>query len=181
MENTLVVGILKIVEDKLREFDIQIPDDDREDSTDPLVGYQYAELHDRIKEFLEERGLIDKRGMENYSLNRANSVHFLREHFPSGSSIHLEQTNTFYPTINPGTKGTLDYIDNLGLFHVSWENNRCSVLIPGEDKFSVVSAEQTRSYKNQDPKSIDTLLEEASSRTSKPEKTIPTKPKEPDM
>jgi len=53
MENKLVVGILDIVENKLREFGIQIPDADREDSTDPLVGYQYAELHDQIQEYLE--------------------------------------------------------------------------------------------------------------------------------
>lgn len=58
MENALVVGILNIVEDKLREFNIQIPDDMREDSTDPIVGYQYAELHDRIKEYLEDEGVL---------------------------------------------------------------------------------------------------------------------------
>ena len=58
MENALVVGILNIVEDKLREFNIQLPDDMREDSTDPIVGYQYAELHDRIKEYLEDAGLL---------------------------------------------------------------------------------------------------------------------------
>ena len=58
MENPLVVGILNIVEDKLREFGIQIPDDARENSSDPLVGYQYAELHDRIYEFLEEVGVF---------------------------------------------------------------------------------------------------------------------------
>lgn len=60
MENKLVIGILNIVEDKLREFGIMLPDDDREDSKDPIVGYQYAELHDRIKEFLEEQGVMEK-------------------------------------------------------------------------------------------------------------------------
>ena len=58
MENPLVIGILNIVEDKLREFGIQIPDDDREDSKDPIAGYQYAELHDRIQEYLEEAGIL---------------------------------------------------------------------------------------------------------------------------
>lgn len=58
MENKYVIGILNIVEDKLREFGIEIPDDHREDSKDPIVGYQYAELHDRIQEYLEENGLL---------------------------------------------------------------------------------------------------------------------------
>lgn len=53
----MVVGILTIVENKLREFGIQIPDEDRDGSSDPIVGYQYAELHDRIQEFLEEKGI----------------------------------------------------------------------------------------------------------------------------
>lgn len=57
-DRTIVNDILDIVEDKLREFSIQIPDDDREDSTDPIVGYHYAELHDRIKEYLEEAGFL---------------------------------------------------------------------------------------------------------------------------
>lgn len=58
MENNLVIGILNIVEDKLREFNIQIPADEREDSTDPIVGYHYAELHDQILEYLQEREII---------------------------------------------------------------------------------------------------------------------------
>ena len=58
MENRIVIGILNIVEDKLREFNIKIPDEYREDSDDPIVGYAYAELHDRIKEYLEEEDLI---------------------------------------------------------------------------------------------------------------------------
>lgn len=61
MENKLVIGILNIVEDKLREFGIMLPADERENSTDPIVGYHYAELHDRIQEYLEEEGLVSNR------------------------------------------------------------------------------------------------------------------------
>lgn len=60
MENKLVIGILNIVEDKLREFNIMLPDDDREDSKDPIVGYAYAELHDLIKQYLEEQGVMEE-------------------------------------------------------------------------------------------------------------------------
>lgn len=59
MESKLVFGILDIVEDKLREFGIEIPDPDRGGNNDPIVGYQYAELHDRIKEYLEEKGVME--------------------------------------------------------------------------------------------------------------------------
>jgi len=59
MEHPLIIGILNIVEDKLREFDISIPDDVRDETTtDPIVGYTYAELHDRIMEYLEEQGVL---------------------------------------------------------------------------------------------------------------------------
>ena len=60
MENKLVIGILDIVEDKLREFGIMLPADEREGSKDPIVGYHYAELHDRIAEYLEEKGLLSE-------------------------------------------------------------------------------------------------------------------------
>ncbi len=63
MENKLVIGILDIVEDKLREFGVQLPDEMREDSKDPIVGFHYAELHDRIKEYLEEVGVLEKDGV----------------------------------------------------------------------------------------------------------------------
>lgn len=74
MENKLVVGILNIVENKLREFGIQIPDADREDSTDPIVGYQYAELHDQIQEYLEEAGVFEDKSIELYGISVVNSA-----------------------------------------------------------------------------------------------------------
>lgn len=59
MENKIVVGILNIVEETLKEFGVILPDDHREDSDDPIVGYTYAELHDKIKEYLEEKGVLE--------------------------------------------------------------------------------------------------------------------------
>ena len=76
MENSLVIGILNIVEDKLREFGIQIPDEVRDESTtDPIVGYTYAELHDRIMEYLEEQGVnLDELSVSKHPSNDLDSV-----------------------------------------------------------------------------------------------------------
>lgn len=75
MENAIVIDILNIVEDKLREFNIMLPDDFREDSTDPIVGYHYAELHDRIKEYLEEAGLLPAPSLvSGHQINRTEEL-----------------------------------------------------------------------------------------------------------
>jgi len=51
-ENPIVLGIIEIMESLLKQHDIQIPDDFREDSTDPIVGCAFAELHDNIRDYL---------------------------------------------------------------------------------------------------------------------------------
>lgn len=41
--------------------------------------------------------------------------------------------------IPPGTIGVVELIDSRGTIHVKWENGRSLGVIPGEDKFSLVT------------------------------------------
>lgn len=96
MENKYVIGILNIVEDKLREFGIEIPDDHREDSKDPIVGYQYAELHDRIQEYLEENGLLHASDHQE----RRTKIHAISIVNSQGWMNGNESTVNLYPSLN---------------------------------------------------------------------------------
>ena len=62
----------------------------------------------------------------------------IRNKYPRGSRIQLDYMDD-PRAIPPGTKGTVDHVDDAAQIHVKWDNGRTLAVIPGEDSFHKVS------------------------------------------
>lgn len=61
----------------------------------------------------------------------------VKEMYPKGTRIeliHMEDTQAVFP----GTKGTVELVDDMGTIHMKWDNGRRLGLIPEVDDFKVI-------------------------------------------
>lgn len=62
----------------------------------------------------------------------------MKERYPSGTRIRLDSMDDPYAPIAPGTEGTVNFVDDIGTFHCTFDNGRTLGVVPGEDSFSVL-------------------------------------------
>ena len=71
-------------------------------------------------------------------------VRRMKEQYPPGTRIQLDYMGDDPRPIEPGTKGTVRTVDDMGTVHCDFDNGRRLGLVPGEDSFQAL-AERNRS------------------------------------
>jgi hypothetical protein len=61
----------------------------------------------------------------------------MKEQYPAGTRIVLDQMGDDPRPIPPGTKGTVRIVDDIGTVHCDFDNGRRLGLVPGEDTFHI--------------------------------------------
>lgn len=65
-----------------------------------------------------------------------------RERYKPGTRLMLLSMEDAFAPIAPGTKGTVVHVDDQSQIHMRWDNGRTLAIIPGEDSFRELTAQE---------------------------------------
>ena len=66
----------------------------------------------------------------------------IKQEYPPGTRLELKEMDDPYAPVQPGTRGTVAVVDDLGSIHMDWDNGRTLAVIPGVDQFRKLSAQE---------------------------------------
>lgn len=69
-------------------------------------------------------------------------VQRMKDNYPPGTRIMLLQMGDDPRPIEPNTKGTVQAVDDMGTLHCTFDNGRSLGIVPGEDSFRKLTAEE---------------------------------------
>lgn len=72
--------------------------------------------------------------MRNDGFPSRARINMLRAQYPKGTRVELVHTSDPYTKLQPGTKGTVEFVDDAGTVQISWDNGSGLGMIPGEDE-----------------------------------------------
>jgi hypothetical protein len=81
-------------------------------------------------EIYEEDGKMRKNSLYDHSFTER-----MKQNYPAGTPIVLDQLNDPYRDLPSGLKGIVQKVDDIGTVHCIFENGSVFGLIPGEDQF----------------------------------------------
>ena len=61
-----------------------------------------------------------------------------KELYKPGTRIKLNSMYDDPQPVEPGTMGTVDFVDDAGHIHMKWDNGRSLALIPDVDDFDII-------------------------------------------
>lgn len=68
-------------------------------------------------------------------------IEMMKARYPEGTRICLDSMGNDPNPIPPGTKGTVEFVDDCGSVFCKFDNGRSLGMIPGEDSFHKIQEE----------------------------------------
>lgn len=91
---------------------------------------------------------VDLKGLEELILTlekQCNAKQFTEEEvkeiknrYKEGTKVELIKMYDYINAVPTGTKGIIDYIDDIGTLHIIWENGSTLGLVIGADEFKII-------------------------------------------
>lgn len=78
-------------------------------------------------------------------------IEMLRERFPEGTRICLDSMGNDPNLIPSGTKGTVQFVDDIGTVFCKFDNGRSLGVIPGKDGFHTIEEEVQTEELSEEP------------------------------
>ena len=73
-------------------------------------------------------------------LPKRETVVCLRERFPKGTRIELVSMDDLYSKLKPGDRGTVEFVDDIGTIHISWDCGSGLGIVYGEDRIRIIGS-----------------------------------------
>lgn len=74
----------------------------------------------------------------------------MKRNYPEGTRIELDHMDDPFAPIQPGSRGTVQYVDDIGQIGMKWDDGRGLALVPGEDSFHKLSPEEIEAEQQTD-------------------------------
>ncbi len=69
-------------------------------------------------------------------------IEMIKQRYPEGTRICLDNMDNDPNPIPPGSKGTVQFVDDMGTVFCEFDNGRSLGVIPGEDSFHKIQQEE---------------------------------------
>lgn len=101
-----------------------------------------------------ENGMTENNETEENNMNifeqSRRMVERYRQTHPPGTRIELISMDDPYAPVPPGTRGTVTHVDDMGTLHMKWDNGSTLGIVPGEDSFRKLTAEELTEEQNEE-------------------------------
>ncbi|MBR2894522.1 MAG: DUF4314 domain-containing protein [Oscillospiraceae bacterium] len=104
-----------------------------------ITDYGVIERRDGQSISFAVEELLKKEEMRMNSLKHAQQMaRYYKEQYPPGSRIEVTVMRDDPRPIAPGTRGTVNFVDDIGTVHCTFDNGRQLGVCPGKDSFHLV-------------------------------------------